>query len=396
MAEKETQLKLTLKAGGSCAVFEDPYYKGLKVIQAYLPFSEASKLERGNANVRPPAEKHPFKAMEETLQTKPQDFHILNRGIFYICQDAKYDGKDAITIWPKKKRGQRWGIGDGGHTFDVICREVKRRAALVAELKGAPEPFVKVEFMYWDDTVDLDPAVAVRARNTSLQVQTHSMIYYQGGFDPIIKALKDGGLDPNLVAFRENEAKPWNVKPIIQTTACFLLDEWENKFPTSMYTSQNRAISLYMNPDKRPKFEDLFPVLVDIITLPDRIASLISKGDIVNPRRLETLPKKESAIAKPRRAFTKPGTKFETRHKIDYAALLPAATAFRELLRKKKSGEVEWAVPLSKAVPACLPGIFETLCEQGKRAPVPSALGYDTAYWAGCQNVVIKYLSKQA
>jgi hypothetical protein len=394
MAEKQAELKLSLKAGGSCAVFDDPYYKGLKVIQAYLPFSEASKLERGNANVRPPAEKHPFKAMEETLQTKPMDFHILNRGIFYICDDARTSG-DTITIHPKKKRGQRWGIGDGGHTFDVICREVERRKNLVAELKGAPEPFVKVEFMYWDDSVDLDPAVAVRARNTSLQVQTHSMIYYQGGFDPIIKALEKGGMDPNLFAFRENEAKPWNVKPAIQILACFLIDEWENKFPTSMYTSQNRAISLYLNPEKKAAFEELYLVLVDIITLPDRISALISKGDLVNVRMLEKLPKRESAIAKPRRAFTRPGTKFESRHRIDMAALLPAATAFRELLRRKKTGEVDWSIPLSKAVPACLPGIFEVLCEQGKRAPVPSALGYDTAYWAGCQNVVIKYLSRQ-
>lgn len=394
MAEKSDQIKLTLKGGGNCHVFEDPK-QGVTVLHAYLPFSEITKLERGNANVRPPAEKHPFKAMEETLQKKPEDFHILNRGIFYICHEARYDGKDTITVWPKKKRGQRWGIGDGGHTFDVIGREVKRRSELVTDLKGTAEPYAHVEFMFWDENVDLDPAVVVRARNTSLQVQTHSMIYYQGGFDPLIRALEKDGFEAGHVAFRENEPKAWNVKEIIQRLACFLLDEWENKIPTSMYTSQNRAMALYLNKEKSKQFEELYPLISDIITLPERIASLIGKGDIVNARRLETIPKKESAIAKKRRLYTRPGTKFEMPYKIDGAALLPAATAFRELLKRKKSGEVEWAVPLSKAVPACLPGIFEVLCEQGKRAPVPSALGYDTAYWAGCQNVVIKYLSRQ-
>lgn len=394
MSKDSDQIKLTLKGGGSCSQFQDPAIKGLTVLQAYLPFSEATKLERGNANVRPPVEKHPFKAMEETLQKRPEHFHILNRGIFYICQEAKYDGKDTITLWPKKRRGHRWGIGDGGHTFDVICREVKRRTELAAELKGALEPFVHVEFMFWDDEVDLDPAVVVQARNTSLQVQGYTMIFYQGGFDPLIRALDKDGFPSGLVAFREGEpTKAWNVKQIIQILACFLLDEWENTVPTSMYTAQNRAVQLYLN--KQEKFAELYPLIKDIITLPERIASLISKGDIVNPRELEKVPKRESAIAKPRRMYKRPGADFETRHRIDTGALLPAAAAFRELLYRKKSGELDWKVPLSKAVPACLKGIYEVLVEQGKRAPVPSALGYDTAYWRGCQSVVIRYLSRQ-
>ncbi len=397
MAEREVQLKLTLKGGGTCEVFQDQRLPGTTTLHAYLPFSEAAKLERGNANVRPPAEKHPFKAMEETLQKHPEHFHILNRGIFYICNEAKYDAKTGtITIWPKKKRGQRWGIGDGGHTFDVVHNEVKRAEELIKN-KEWKEPYVHVEFMFWDDEkVDLDPATVVQARNTSLQVQGYSMIYYQGGFDPLIKALDAANFPPGLVAFRENEAKSWNVKEIIQRMCCVLLDVWENKVPTSMYTSQNRAVKMYLDPAYKKNFEELYPLIADIITLPERISSLISTGDLVNVRRIESLPKKESAIAKRYTKMVKrPGTDFEQRHRIDGAALLPAATAFRELLRRKKSGEVEWAVPLSKAVPACVPGIFEALCEQGKRAPVPSALGYDTAYWTSCQNVVIKYLSKQ-
>ena len=45
-------------------------------LEAYLPFTEAVKLEKGNANVRPPSErKKPFEDMVATVENDPASFH---------------------------------------------------------------------------------------------------------------------------------------------------------------------------------------------------------------------------------------------------------------------------------------------------------------------------------
>lgn len=394
MAGSDKSISLSLKGGGTCFAFDDPRLKDVHWVEAVLPFAEASKLEKGNANIRPPAMKRPFKAMEDTLQKHPEHFHVLNRGIFYVCGSAKYDGKSTIKIEPKRGRGEPWGIGDGGHTFDVVCKWVGLEEQLAKDAASTrAEPFVRVTFASWEDP-SLSVSTVVEARNTSLQVQSYSIEDYKGSFDPIKEALKAAKFDPGLVAYRENMAKPWHITEVIQRLACFLVEEWRTKHPTSMYTSKNRAVKLYLSGEKQAEFESLFPLIKDIITLPDRIASMISVGDLVNVRKLESIPKANSAIAKrySRESYTRPGTNFQQKHKIDVAATLPMASAFRELLVKDKNGNYKWTVPLDKALKDCLPDMFDILLEQGKKAPVPSALGYDAAYWAGCQNVTVRYL----
>jgi hypothetical protein len=392
MAVVDKSISLSLKGGGTCFAFEDPLLKNLTWVEAVLPFSECSKLERGNANVRPPAMKRPFKAMEYTVENHPEQFHVLNRGIFYVCGGVKYDGKEKITVQPKRGRGEPWGIGDGGHTFDVVCKEVQRAKELAQEINWK-EPYVRVTFASWDDP-KLPVSRVVEARNTSLQVQAYSIEDYKGSFDSIKEALEAAKFDKGLVAYRENVAKPWHITEIIQRMGCCLPERWRNKHPTSFVTSKNRAVKEYLNAESHSEFERLFPVIKDIITLPERLASMISAGDLVNVRKLESVPSTTNPVAKRmrRESWSRPGTNFSVKHKIDVAALLPMASAFRELLVKDKNGNYKWGMPLDKAVKDCLPDMYEKLVEQAKRAPVPSALGYDPAYWAGCQNVTVRYL----
>ena len=50
----------------------DPAEAGLFHLEAWLPFSEAAKLDRGNANVRPASErKKPFRDMVDTVEKSP-------------------------------------------------------------------------------------------------------------------------------------------------------------------------------------------------------------------------------------------------------------------------------------------------------------------------------------
>ena len=67
-----------------CKRLKDPQNSSIFHLEAWLPFSEAAKLDRGNANVRPASErKKPFRDMMETVENNPAKFHIKNRGIIY-------------------------------------------------------------------------------------------------------------------------------------------------------------------------------------------------------------------------------------------------------------------------------------------------------------------------
>ena len=63
-----------------CKRLKDPTAATLYHLEAFLPFSEAVKLEKGNANLRPPSEKKkPFQEMIVTVEDDPASFHKKNR-----------------------------------------------------------------------------------------------------------------------------------------------------------------------------------------------------------------------------------------------------------------------------------------------------------------------------
>jgi hypothetical protein len=85
-------LDLFLRNNDHCKRLKDPFGSGFFHLEAWLPFSEAAKLDRGNANVRAASErKKPFKDMMLTVETDPMTFHLKNRGIIYRCEKFEFD-----------------------------------------------------------------------------------------------------------------------------------------------------------------------------------------------------------------------------------------------------------------------------------------------------------------
>src|SRR5260370_40301995 len=101
-------------------------------MEAWLPFSEAAKLDRGNANVRPASErKKPFRDMVDTEEKSPSTFHLKNRGIMYRCDKFEFDNAKRLlrvtipniapAVSDELENGEhKLGISDGGHIFGVI------------------------------------------------------------------------------------------------------------------------------------------------------------------------------------------------------------------------------------------------------------------------------------
>jgi hypothetical protein len=373
----------------------DPADAGLFHLETWLPFAEAAKLERGNANVRPASErKKPFRDMVNTVENSPSTFHRKNRGIIYLCDKFEVDNKNKMLrvtipdIDPKDfedlENGEpKFGIADGGHTFEVIQQTIERANEL-SEREGWTEPFVRVHFLAGQAFESGELEQLVEALNTSSQVQQFTLDEYQNKFDELKDALQKGGFDPGVVAFRENEDKEWDVREIVQRLACFLKERWKTTQPASMYRSKGKALDLYTNEASHDEFRKLYDVAADVVTLPEFIQSEFSR-DTGKGRKFGKL-RGVKTLKKP---LTPAGTRYSTDHQMDLAESLPIAAAFRELL-ELKGDRYYWKVDYKEVFKFASEELYKTLLTKVRTTKQINALGADTEYWTQCANIVLR------
>lgn len=393
MRFKTRTIELVLRDNDNAKRLKDPFNPHIFHLEALLPFSEAVKLERGNANVRPASEKKPLKAMLVTSEEMPETFHVKNRGITYLCERFEFDNSTrslrvTIPVLPKNWEeiddlDVRYGIADGGHTFEVVERTIPRFHELKAEDDDWKEPFVRVHFMATGDEQLDDIEQVVEALNTSLQVQQYTLDEYKNEFDELKEALTHAGFDVGLIAFRENEEKDWHVIEIIQRLSLFLKDRWTLTQPAQMYKSKAKALLLYKT--AREEFRRLFDVIEDVITFPEFIQSELSRGELVQRRSFGRL-KSVKPLKKP---FTRAGTPYTTDHRMDTAALYPMVAPFRELL-VLKGDRFRWRVNPKEVYRRCAADLYQVLLTRSNKARVPSHLGSDMEYWGACVPIVMR------
>jgi AIPR protein len=388
--------ELSLRDNDHCKRLKDPLEGRLYHLEAFLPFSEAEKLDRGNANLRPPSEKKkPFKDMLETVEKDPTSFHLKNRGITYLCDKFEYDnaarrlrvGIPGLPLGPDNGYGEdepRFGIADGGHTYEVIRQTVDRINEL-REQEGWKEPFVRVHFLAGEAIESGEVDQVVEALNTSSQVQQYTLDEYQNKFDELKEALGKAGFDPNLVAFRENEEKDWDVREIIQRMACFLRERWKTTQPTSMYRSKGKALDLYTSDATRGEFRKLYGVIRDVITLPEFIQSQYSQGELFKGKRFGKL----RAVKTLKKEYARPGTSYPTYHEMDLGASLPIAAAFRELL-ELRGDRYFWKVDPWEVFRRSAEELYRVLAAKRRTAKSVNNLAQDAELWTQAANIVLR------
>jgi hypothetical protein len=382
-----------------CKRLKDPTSATLYHLEAFLPFTEAVKLDTGNANLRPPSErKKPFQEMVVTVEDDPASFHKKNRGITYLCEKFEFDNArkrllvsvPVLDLSPKTNGSDagddepRFGIADGGHTYEVIRQTVDRMNEL-KELQGWTEPYVRVHFLAGESVVSDEIDQIVEALNTSSQVQQYTLDEYQNKFDDLKKALSDTGFDTSLVAFRENEEKEWDIREIVQRMACFLKDRWKFTQPTSMYRSKGKALDLFTSDLTRPEFEKLYGVIREVITLPEFVQSQFSRGSATQGKRFGGL----RAVKTLKKPQMRAGTSYVTDHLMDLGASLPIAAAFRELLELSGSRYV-WKVRPELVFRRCGEELYKVLASKSRTAKSVNSLGSDTELWTQAVNIVLR------
>jgi hypothetical protein len=403
----KTLITLRVSDSDHCKRIKDPFDPNLHHLETLLPFTEVNKLVSGNANVRAPKENSkPFKKMIETVEKNPQAFHIKNRGITFICEGFELAqqatngtrqlnitlSNDAENDYMDKEisEARKVGIADGGHTFAVISNTVQRLEDLKL-LDGWTEPFVRVRFIT-SKAAFVIPEEMVEALNTSTQVKEHTMDEYRNEFQPLKDVLVASGFDIKHISFRENDTGAWDIRDILQRLACFLNMKDRQNLGPQLYRSKQKALRLYIDPKTREEFLALSDVMVDVAFLPEYIeAQFSSKENMKNRNRFGGL----RVVKALREDHVYPGINLRTRHRLDLAATLPLAGAFRDLLQTNPStGKQFWVVDWREAFKRTADELYRALTNNlAGTAPIAS-LGSDAAYWTTAANVILRVKSE--
>jgi hypothetical protein len=159
-----------------------------------------------------------------------------------------------------------------------------------------------------------------------------------------------------------------------------------------LYRSKQKALKLYIDPKTREDFLALSDVMVDVAFLPEYIESQFSsKEHLKNRNRFGGL----RVVTALKDDHVYPGINLKTRHRLDLAATLPLAGAFRELLQTDpKTGKQFWVVDWKEAFKRTADELYRALTNNLQTVSPVGSLGSDQAYWTTAANVILRVKSE--
>ncbi|HOK65392.1 MAG TPA: AIPR family protein [Anaerohalosphaeraceae bacterium] len=288
-------------------------------------------------------------AIRESLHEYPRLFHLLNRGCLILAEKAWYDNKNKTLHFVVQSEDQH-GMVDGA-TTDRVLSEVKSSIseALFESLKDSEIPdYLKEAYLHLEiisGLTDDDTRIRLaQARNTSEQVKDFSIEDLGGGYDWLKEVLERSELK-GKIRYRENEPKPFDIRSVLALLTLFHC-KWDEikKEPIVAYTGKGAVLDIYKKDDWREKYEDLAPVVVEILKLYEYVhANFQTQYQKAYGKNAKLGRRREVRYLRSSHKKVLPLTNKEIQYVIPDGWLYPLLGSFRALLRWPRGrGRVEW------------------------------------------------------
>lgn len=326
--------------------------------------------------------------IRESLLQHDGNFHLLNRGITLSVANAAYDNKSERLRLDLDVRGVHGNV-DGGHTQRVVRDTVASKDW--EECRQSRIDFgeeVVPQFVRYEILTGLTPELLVKlaeTRNTSVAVKDFSLDNLAGKFKWLKEQLAEY---EGVIAYKENEKKPVNVRDIISLFTLFNIGIYPNtgsQHPIQAYSSKIRPLELFDT--KQETYQALGPILKDILGLYDYLRCRMR--DIYNDEGGKFL-KWESIDQKAVMNFHFDRSLEQADHRIADGMVYPMLGAFRFLVRENQDGEFVWKVDdvrrfYDKFGERLIRTALEGVRAKGNN---PTAAGKDSALWEQLYNQV--------
>ncbi len=327
-----------------------------------------------------------YKRIQASLEdAEDLTFHLKNKGITILANKVDYsEDKRTISIF----LGEKGGIADGGHTYEVILAAKKNEVCpdgqyvKIEVLTGVPHE------MFVDITGGL---------NTAVQVQEASLANLEGKFNWVKQEL-DGAPYGDQIAYKQNEDKPVDVRDILALMTLFNIKYFDSTtHPKESYTSKAACLDLYLK--DQGSFEKIRPILKDILDLHDYIH--------IEGRKQYNQKKGGKAGAmtgvyetRQRGEYPFPFTGQKDKSRLYSGTFYPIMGAMRFLVKGAPNGTFCWKLGsldrvkefFNEVAPLLVDTTYKTSLTYGRK---PNAVGKDDTHWDNLyKTVALHYLTK--
>lgn len=339
---------------------KDPNNPKIRVIHAFVPVNRLPiDLPLDPDPRRPKQTGEVPKRILSSLKSNDGRFHLLNRGITISCERCEFDNKENSLILTIPSADGRYGIIDGGHTYNSILRARKNgneleKASLEGENSNEHE-LLSVQYAHLEilEQVEEHLADIAEARNFSVQLKATTLAHYKHKFDWLIEALGKERAE-KIIRLSENDEQPVNILDVVQILGAINPTLFPDERPAQdAYKTAGKLLG-YLIDDSDPfEFRKMSNVALDVLRLYDYVR-LNFQGKYNAPdetgRRGKFAARRETKESQPKRGarlkatyyWDDPANPKRGDLVIDKGLAIPLISGFRVLLAKDERGMYAW------------------------------------------------------
>jgi hypothetical protein len=370
-----------------------PHKKGAKNMFAYVDVQNLPVIPDQFRGINPRDPKLTSlvsKKILRSLYDYPELFGVKNRGICFTCDNCYFDSEKKVLVMEFSDPNQH-GLLDGGHTYDLIIRELNMLA------EQGLEPYVKIETI---SGFSIEEALQiVEARNTSTQVQDRSLMNLQGYFEKLKTHLKNTSFYKDI-AFSEYEVengvvKSISIMDIIAILTCFNKDLYgETNHPVVAYSGKKACLMKFKeDQEDAHTYDKIFGVAVELLQLHDHIYELYPK---LHDEWKKRLGEKKGVANKMTGVGSNDYLQFigkKLKYRFPEPYVLPILAAFRVFLIEH-NGSYHWAKgikPLELLTGDLGVTLVGSVSSKALEYRNPNKVGKDASTWDNCYTKAEKY-----
>jgi hypothetical protein len=284
-----------------------------------------------------------YRDVRESLEgtgADPGTFDLMNKGITILATHVRLLDKEN-QIYEVTVDGERGGIVDGAHTAKIIEQ---------CNRDGTTDDEQYVEVYIRTGVHDELATDIARGLNTGMQVAPKSIYNIDGVFDWLKEEIKNKPY-VNLVAWRESDVMPYDVRDLISILELFNIFDFPNevsKHPISAYEKWSIPLKKFAkdyedNKErlKHSKYYRLKSILHEALVLYDHIRR--DFRDIHNDAGGRAGKMNIVEEAGKNRLLDFPFAQLEpNKYRLTKGASYPMLAAFRNLVETDDSGNAKW------------------------------------------------------
>jgi AIPR protein len=284
-----------------------------------------------------------YRDVRESLEgtgAEPGTFDLMNKGITILARSVRLIDKEE-QIYEITVDDERGGIVDGAHTAKII---EQCNGDATTDDNQYVEVYVRTGI---ENGLITDIA---RGLNTGMQVAPKSIYNIDGVFDWLKKEV-DGQPYENMIAWRESDNSPYDVRDLISILELFNVIDFPNdkaKHPISAYEKWSIPLKKFAddyeensNRLKHSKYYRLRPLLHDALVLYDQIRH--DFRDLHNEAGGRAGRMNIVDEAAKNRMLDFPFAQLEeSKYRLTKGAAYPMLAAFRNMVEMDSSGNAAW------------------------------------------------------